>query len=100
MTVYIVARVNRMTSPYADCRCLGSIEAIEYKGARRVVLTREEAYVLVSKGTDRLWVPAGNGFVPVVPVYWEGMRYVRTEPEDTSDDILVKQGESADDLRA
>ncbi len=91
MTVYIVSAVRKTSSRHSDCRCIDRIEATEYKGHRRIVLSPREAYFMVTRGQDRLWVAARGGFIPVVPAYHDGLGYVRTEPADTSEDVLVRQ---------
>jgi hypothetical protein len=87
--------VKKTSSEYSDCRCIERIEATEYKGHARIILSPEEAYVMVSRGSNRLWVPAKTGFIPVIPADRDGMRYVRTEPTDSPDDALIRQAKPA-----
>ena len=92
MTVYIVDCVLKNShTENPDCRSITLIKAKEQDGGRTILLTADEAYSLVEKGKDRLWVQTGNGFVPVIPAYHEGLRYVRTESHDTPSDILTRQ---------
>ena len=90
MAVFIVIKIHKRESPYSDCRSIGRIEAVEYKGEKTIELSPEEAFDLVTRGSDRLWARSGQGFVPVVPAIKGEMRYVRTEPVDTSSDVLMR----------
>ena len=89
MTVFVVTRVSTKRSENYDCRCIERIEATEYKGDKRIELTPEEAFAMVSRDSDHLWATTENGFVPVIPASRAGLRYVRTEPIDTSSDALI-----------
>jgi hypothetical protein len=93
MAIYIVTNVGKIAAKHSDCRCIDRIEATEYRWNRQIVLSPAEAYVMVSRGIDRLWAKARNGLIPVLPVNEEGVRYVRTEPTDTPNDVLMKQAE-------
>lgn len=91
MTVYIISCITKDDEKYHDCRRISRIIAKEHHGERTVTLSRSEASRLVARGLDRLWLPTGSGFIPVVPAINNGTEYVRTEPIDTMSDILLKQ---------
>ena len=89
VTVFVVTKVSTRRSENHDCRCIDRIAATEYRGDKRIELTPEEAFAMVSRNTDRLWATTENGFVPVIPASRGGLRYVRTEPIDTSSNALI-----------
>lgn len=69
---------------YADCRCVTRIETNEE------TYTRLEAHNAVKDGA-LIWVEGPETRVKLIDAEREGTKYVRTEPNDTTDDNLLKQ---------
>ena len=69
---------------YADCRCITQIQT----DARRY--TREQAYEQVRTSPNSIYVEGGGARAYLIPATREGVRYVRTRPDDTLDDNLLK----------
>jgi hypothetical protein len=70
---------------YPDCRSITLIKTDEWK-----VYTPEEAHEQVKAHPGSIIVLGGGEVVPLIPVEREGKKYVRTKPEDTTADNLLK----------
>jgi hypothetical protein len=70
---------------HSDCRSITKIRTDEWKE-----YTREEAHEKVKAAPGSLQVQAGGKTVPLLPAEHEGIKYVRTLPDDTADDNLLK----------
>lgn len=69
---------------YSDCRCITEIRT----DAGRY--SRTEAHEKVKKMPGSIVVEAGGSKANLVPVEREGLKYVRTAPNDTTADNLLK----------
>ena len=69
---------------YSDCRCITEIrtDAARY--------TRVEAYNKVKSSPGSIYVESGGSKANVIPAEREGVKYVRTAPDDTTADNLLK----------
>ena len=70
---------------YSDCRC---ITGIRTDGWRRY--TREQAHEQVKGCPGSILVISGGSTVDVIAAEREGLKYVRTAPDDTTADNLLK----------
>jgi len=68
---------------YSDCRCITEIRT----DAGRY--TRNEAYDRVKTSPGSIVVEAGGSRVNVIPAEREGVKYVRTQSNDTTADNLL-----------
>jgi len=68
---------------YSDCRCITSIRT----DVR--TYTREEAHECVKRAPGFIFVAQGGSKADLVPAEREGIKYVRTRPNDTTDDNLL-----------
>lgn len=73
---------------YSDCRCI-----TELRTANGTRLLRLEAHYLVKATPGALYVERRGSRVDVVAAEREGLRYVRTEPNDTDKDNLLQLDE-------
>ena len=69
---------------YSDCRCVTEIRT----DAGRY--TRSEAYNKVKTSPGSIYVEGGGAKANVIPAEREGLKYVRTAPDDTTADNLLK----------
>jgi acetylornithine deacetylase/succinyl-diaminopimelate desuccinylase-like protein len=69
---------------YSDCRCITEIrtEAARYN--------RQQAHDKVKASPGSIYVEAGGSKANLVPAEREGLKYVRTAPNDTTTDNLLK----------
>lgn len=70
---------------YQDCRC---IEKLGF-GHAKLQKTREEVWRDVKNG-EKYFVQKDGSRSSLIAVEREGTKYVRTEPNDTRDDNLLK----------
>jgi acetylornithine deacetylase/succinyl-diaminopimelate desuccinylase-like protein len=68
---------------YSDCRCITEIRT----GTGRY--SRSAANAKVSREPGSLYVQAAGSRVNVIPAEREGVKYVRTVPNDTTADNLL-----------
>jgi hypothetical protein len=69
---------------HRDCR---SITVIQTAGGR---YTREQAHERVKSMPGSIYVEMAGRRADLIPATREGTRYVRTRPDDTPDDNLLK----------
>lgn len=69
---------------YSDCRCITEIRTESGR------YTRLEAYNKVKASPGSIYVEAGASKANLVPAEREGLKYVRTAPDDTTVDNLLK----------
>ncbi len=81
--VTCVVRGDR--AKYSDCRCI-----TELRTASGTTLLRLEAHYLVKATPGALYVEREGSRVDLLAAEREGLRYVRTEPNDTERDNLLK----------
>ncbi len=69
---------------YSDCRCITEIrtDAARY--------TRLEAYNRVKNSPGSIYVESSGAKANVIPAEREGVKYVKTAPDDTTADNLLK----------
>ena len=77
--------IRGATSRYPDCRSITLIKTDEWK-----VYTPEEAHEQVKAHSGSIVVVGGGEIVPLIPAEREEKKYVRTRPEDTAEDNLLK----------
>jgi hypothetical protein len=77
--------IRGATRLYPDCRSITLIKTDEWK-----VYTLEEAHEQVKAHPGSIVVVGGGEIVPLIPAEREGKKYVRTRPDDTTDDNLLK----------
>lgn len=77
-------------SVYDDCRCITTI-GIPSKGGGTNTYTPERIYERIVDEDDEFYVEYQGDRTDVIPVEGEDSNYVRTEPNDTSNDNLLKQ---------
>lgn len=70
---------------HSDCR---SITKIQTDQAREY--TREQAHEKVAANPGSIVVEGGGETAPLVPAQREGTKYVRTKPDDTVADNLLR----------
>ena len=68
---------------FADCRCITELRT------GTATYTREQAHDLVKRSPGALYVQAGASRSNVIPAEREGLKYVRTAPNDTTADNLL-----------
>jgi len=71
------------SSKYSDCRCITEIRT----DARSY--TRLEAHNRVKASPGSIFVAQGGSKADLVPAEREGLKYVRTAPNDTTADNLL-----------
>lgn len=69
---------------YSDCRCITEIRTDAGK------YTRAEAHDKVKRFPGSIYVEQGGSKTNVVPAERDGLKYVRTAPNDTTADNLLK----------
>lgn len=69
---------------YSDCRCITEIRT----DARKY--TRLEAHDKVKASPGSIYVEAWGSRANLIPAEREGLKYVRTAPNDTTTDNLLK----------
>jgi hypothetical protein len=69
---------------YWDCRCITHIQT----DLRRH--TREQAHDQVKAVPNSIYVEGGGARAYLIPATREGVKYVRTRPDDTPEDNLLK----------
>ena len=69
---------------FSDCRCITKIrtDAARY--------TRLEAHNTVKSSPGSIYVESGGSKASVIAAEREGLKYVRTAPDDTTADNLLK----------
>ncbi len=69
---------------YSDCRCITQIrtDAATY--------SRLEAHNKVKNSPGSIYTEAGGSRANLIPAERGGLKYVRTAPNDTKDDNLLK----------
>ena len=77
--------IRGATRLYPDCRSITLIKTDEWK-----VYTPEEAHEKVKAHPGSIVVVGGGEIVPLIPAEREGKKYVRTKPDDTTADNLLK----------
>ncbi len=77
-------------SEYEDCRC---IDGLGFRTPDGSTTTRspEQVWEMIERDGDTVVVEYRNEQSELVAVEDDGRRYVRTEPEDTPEDPLVKK---------
>ena len=70
---------------YPDCRSITLIKTDECQ-----FYTSEGAHEQVKAHPGSIIVVGGGEIVPLIPAEREGKKYVRTKPDDTTDDNLLK----------
>lgn len=72
---------------YSDCRCITEIrtDAARY--------TRLEAHNKVKSSPGSIYVESGGSTANVIAAEREGLKYVRTAPDDTTADNLLRARE-------
>jgi hypothetical protein len=68
---------------YSDCRCITQIrtDAARY--------TREEAHDHVKAQPNSIYVEGGGARAYLIAAIRDGVKYVRTRPDDTTEDNLL-----------
>jgi len=84
MVEKVTCVVKGEASKYSDCRCITQIRT----DAR--TYTRLEAYERVKASPGSIYVEGGGARANVIPAEREGLKYVRTQPDDTTADNLLK----------
>jgi len=79
-----VASIFKGDGRYTDCRCITLIRT----DAR--TYTREEAHERVKLLPGSILVAQGGSKAKLVPVVRDGLKYVRTAPNDTPADNLLR----------
>ena len=69
---------------YSDCRCITEIRTDAGK------YSRGEAHDKVKRSPGSIYVENGGSKADLVPAEREGVKYVRTAPNDTTADNLLK----------
>jgi len=69
---------------YSDCRCITEIRTDAGK------YSRGEAHDEVKRSPGSIYVEQGGSKANLVPAEREGLKYVRTAPNDTTADNLLK----------
>jgi len=69
---------------YSDCRCITEIRTDAGK------YTRSEAHDKVNRSPGAIYVEQGGSKANLIPAEREGLKYVRTAPNDTTADNLLK----------
>jgi hypothetical protein len=69
---------------YSDCRCITEIRTDAGK------YTRTEAHDKVKRSPGSIYVEQGGSRANLVDAVREGLKYVRTAPNDTTTDNLLK----------
>lgn len=91
MATYEVECVNvNQSSKYDDCRCIESI-GFPAKGGGITTRTPAQVYDWVENEGRRVVVEHRGSKTEVVGATHGTTKYVRTEPNDTKDDNLLKQ---------
>jgi hypothetical protein len=70
---------------HADCRSITLIKTNKWRA-----YTPESAHEQVKTHPGSIVVVGGGEIVPLIPAEREGKKYVRTRPDDTTDDNLLK----------
>jgi len=70
---------------HSDCRCITEIQVDGWKK-----YTRSEAHDKVKASPGSIVVEGGGQTVDLLPAEREGTKYVRTRPDDTKEDNLLK----------
>lgn len=78
-----VACIVKGDHKYSDCRCITSIRT----DVR--TYTREEAHSRVKLAPGSIFVAQGGSKADLVPAERDGVKYVRTTPDDTTADNLL-----------
>jgi hypothetical protein len=91
MAKYVVKCVNiDHGSDYDDCRCIESI-GFPGKSTDTVTRTPEQVYDLVENEGETIVVEHNGSNTEVHGATHGTTKYVRTEPNDTKEDNLLKQ---------
>lgn len=69
---------------YSDCRCITQLKTAAN------TYSRAQAHYLVDSTPGALYVEGGGSRANVVAATREGLKYVRTAPNDTTADNLLK----------
>ena len=69
---------------YSDCRCITQIRTT---GG---TYSRLEAHDKVKSSPGSIYVEAGTSRADLIPAEREGLKYVRTAPNDTTADNILK----------
>ncbi len=69
---------------YSDCRCITQIKT------DTATYSRLEAHNRVKNAPGSIYVEAGGSRANLIPAEREGLKYVRTVPNDTTADNLLK----------
>lgn len=69
---------------YSDCRCITELRTATSR------YTRTQAHDLVRSHPGALYVEGGGSRSNVVPATRNGLKYVRTAPNDTTADNLLQ----------
>ena len=84
MAEKVTCIVKGDAAKYSDCRCITQIRT----NAR--TYTRLEAHQRVTNEPGSIYVESGSSRANVIPAEREGVKYVRTVPNDTTADNLLK----------
>ena len=85
MSEKVTCIVKGEAHKHSDCRCITEIRA---DWAKRY--TRLEAHEKVKAFPGSIVVEAAGHSTPLIPAERDGVKYVRTRPNDTTDDNLLK----------
>lgn len=78
------------SSQYDDCRCIEEI-GFRAEGGGTVTRTPAHVYDMVENDGDTVFVEHKGTTTEVIGATHGSTKYVRTEPNDTKDDNLLKQ---------
>ncbi len=84
MAEKVICIVRSDKDRYSDCRCITEIrtDAVRY--------SRLEAHNKVKNSPGSIYVEMAGSKANLIPAEREGLKYVRTAPNDTTADNLLK----------
>jgi len=82
-----VVCITKGDGRYSDCRCITQIRTTVGS------YTREQAHEAVKQSPGSIYVEGGGQRADLIAALREGTRYVRTRPDDTVQDNLLKAPE-------